>query len=367
MTDTLIQPLLSQEKALAAMKLLQDYPKLHTWSLPKDCRHLKKYVHRAAGRNLEYLANEILDANKNGGEVFYSADDVNKRNNQAKVDTITIAKNGTKREFTTGCHSMAMKDENAQSFTLDHIKNLLSSTIPTEINWDHFSAFCADREGAQMAAMKEKLGDDKFYGCHAHLCLKSEKLVAETLQAEELKASTSGLSLYPVNSYTKSNTNKTTTVMYAFRKLMSTQFSNLTYNVSGDITQDIKLISAGGDRFGATSVNSALILKQRNKIVEYLGTITATGIVEVVLSYCKSSWFWVCLAIYASTGYEFTIFLMKKLNLKIDNRILVDFYGDDRFEYDSKAKACSYNEITEWMRSFKGDTYEFKRMVDIVL
>ena len=148
------------------MKLLQDYPELHTWTLPQDCKHLKKYTHRAFGRNIEHVANEIIKAKDAGGEVFYSSDDVNKRGVQVKCDTITVVSNGRKRDYTTGLHLMAKKDEQAQSNTLDHMKNLLSSTSNREIDWDDFSAFVGDREGAQMAAMQEKGGEGKFFGCH---------------------------------------------------------------------------------------------------------------------------------------------------------------------------------------------------------
>ena len=64
---------LSQDKALLVMELLQNYPDLHTWSLPKESRHLKKYIERAAGRNIELVANEIKAAKEEGGEIFYSA------------------------------------------------------------------------------------------------------------------------------------------------------------------------------------------------------------------------------------------------------------------------------------------------------
>ena len=361
----LFNSFLAQEKALSVLKLLQNYPELPSWTLPQDCRHLKKYTHRAFARNIQYLASEIKNAKSTGGEVFYSADDVNKRGRQVKVDTITVTDKvdgkNRKRDFTTGCHLMARKDEVAQRFTLEHIKNMLSSVSETPIEWEDFTAFCADREPAQMAAMIDALGSHKFYGCHAHLTLKSEKLVAEVLQTEEVKAATSKLSLYPMNSYLKSNTTKTVTIMHAYRKLLSTSFSNLTYNVSGDITHDIKIISAGSDRFGATSTNATLLLMQRDKISDYLETITATGIVEAVSSYNRCPWLWVACGLYAVSAYEFTIYLMKKLNLKIDNSILVSFFGDDRFQFDKDDKGCSYNEITRWMQSFKPG-YEFKNV-----
>ena len=309
-----------------------------------------------------------MRANESGGEVFYSSDDVCKRGNQAKVDTVTVCIAGKKREMTTGCHMLAKKDEASQTNAFVHVTNLLSAVLPEgeNIDWDDFTAFMGDREGAQMAAAKNVVGDDRFFGCHAHLCLKSEKLVAEVLQNEEVKAVTAGTSLYPINTYTKSSSTKTVTILHAFRKLLSPNFSNLTYNVSGDVTHDIKILSAGGDRFGATSVNSCLILEQREVIDSYLETITRTGIVETVSSYCLTPWFWICLALYAITGYEFTIHLMKKLNLKIDNKILTKFFGDERYVYDKEAKADSYNAITEWMKEFSSGDFKFKGFCQIV-
>ena len=324
---------------------------------------------------------------------------------------------------------MAKKDEAAQSTTLDHITNLLTASSGIAIDWDDFSACIADREGAQMAAMKARVGEEKFFGCHAwlnirfffitnfrkviienhqkrtdlepffdqilkfyrfssflrafgpkfiifpevpsdcfvqpwchaHLALKSEKLVAEILQQEEIKASTSNMSLFPINPYTKSSTTKTATALHAIRKLLSDKHSNLTYNVSGDVTHDIKILSGGGDRFGALSVNACLMLSQRSKTIEYLDTISSTGIVDTVMTYLKTPWFWICLALYSVTGYEFTLFLMKKLNLKLDNKILTSFFGDERYVFDKEAKADSYNEITAWMKTFTTG-YEFKNL-----